>query len=241
MGSSPRVTSLQEHPVTSAPNFTPGQKWSSYLSSTHSPPGTAVSTSWALSATLLRSITVRKTVNKEANSGVETCQSLVSAERKCARATESLEQQQQQKWLMWQTEQIQGRREEAQAGTHSLARAGQCIVLRPHGRPLQSPGWALLAALVEPGQLGHKDRLARAQKKTGDNFPETISLPSKNIFLCANKSVCTQQSNSVSYINMHIYNTYNICIFSIHTYIFFFRFFSIISYYKILNIILCAI
>lgn len=103
VGSSPRVTSLQEHPVPSGPNFTPGRKWSSYLSSTHSPPGTAVSASWSLSATLLRSITLRKTANKEANSGVETRQSLVSAERKCERATDSLKQQQ-QKWLVCQAE-----------------------------------------------------------------------------------------------------------------------------------------
>ena len=61
------------------------------------PPGTAVSASRSLSATLLRSVPMRKPVNREANSGVETRQGLVSAERKCESSIDSLKQQQPKK------------------------------------------------------------------------------------------------------------------------------------------------
>ena len=126
VGSSPRVSSLREPPGPSAPNFTPGQKLSSYLPSAHSPPGTAVSASRSLSATLLHSVPMRKPVNREANSGVETRQGLVSAERKCENAIDSLKQQQQQK-NGWCARQSGYRGDQGGQGTHSLARARQSV------------------------------------------------------------------------------------------------------------------
>lgn len=126
VGSSPRVSSLREPPGPSAPNFTPGQKLSSCLPSAHSPPGTAVSASRSLSATLLHSVPMRKPVNREANSGVETRQGLVSAERKCENAIDSLKQQQQQK-NGWCARQSGYRGDQGGQGTHSLARARQSV------------------------------------------------------------------------------------------------------------------
>ena len=108
-------------PCTFSPNSIPGQKVSSYLSSTHSPPGTAMNTSRSLSAGLLCSVSVRKAINEETNSGAETCQSLVSAERKCKRVIDSLEQTNKHKWLVWLEWQSQGEQLRGDRGRPRLA------------------------------------------------------------------------------------------------------------------------
>lgn len=147
-------------PCTFSPNSIPGQKLASYLSSTHFPPGTAMSTSRSLSDGLLCSVSVRKAINEDTNSGAETCQSLVSAERKCKRVIDSLKQTNKQKWLMWlewhsQGEQLRG--DQGGPGWHTQLRPGQgrLSVLsenrdqcRPHSLPLQGP-W--LGTVTSPG------------------------------------------------------------------------------------------